>query len=176
MLADSGEAFIHLRIVAAAFKSHLRPAEDCADHVVEIVRDAASELADGLEFLRLPQLPLKRAQFGHVFRDYLKRVRILISAQSPQVETHGQKPAVGALPFRLRAVNLAGLAARRHQPRILFREAEQIARKVQSVHAVVRRAAQHAAQRGICIEKRAIARHARNSVNRVFDQAAISRF
>ena len=96
--------------------------------------------------------------------------------QPPQVQPHGENSAVGAFPLHFRAVNLAELAARRHQPRIVFREAKQIAREVQIFHAYFRSAAEHAAQRRIGIEKGAVTGNARDPVNGVFDEAAISRF
>ena len=44
------------------------------------MRNAAGQLADGLEFLRLAQLPLERAQFGYIFGDHLERVGIFVGA------------------------------------------------------------------------------------------------
>ena len=44
-------------------------ADDDGEQVVEVVRDAAGELADRLHLLRLPQLLLDRAALGEVARD-----------------------------------------------------------------------------------------------------------
>ena len=46
--------------------SQFRPAENGADHVVEIVRDPSGQLADGLEFLRVLQLLFESPALGHV--------------------------------------------------------------------------------------------------------------
>ena len=45
------------------------PSQYGADHVVKIVRDSAGQLAEGLEFLRLPQLLFQGAALGHIPRN-----------------------------------------------------------------------------------------------------------
>src|ERR1700730_113214 len=52
------------------------PAQDGADHVVEIMRDAAGQLADGLEFLRLPELLLEYTTLGDVPRNSANEARL----------------------------------------------------------------------------------------------------
>ena len=120
LFANALKTLRHLRIVAAVFESDFRPSQDCTNYIGEIVRDTTGELPDGFEFLRLPQLPLERAQFGHVFGDHLECVGLLIRRQPPQVEAHGKNSAVSAFPFRFRTVNLAEFPAGCHQPRILL--------------------------------------------------------
>ena len=44
----------------------VEPAEHQRQHVVEVVRDAAGELAERLHLLRLAQLLLEAPAFGHV--------------------------------------------------------------------------------------------------------------
>ena len=44
------------RIDLGFLEAHIRPPENGADHVVEIVRDAAGKLPNALELLRLNQL------------------------------------------------------------------------------------------------------------------------
>ena len=124
LLANSFESLRHVGIVAAVFKPDFRPSQNRADNVGEVVRHAAGELANRLEFLRLPQLPLERAQFGHVLRDHFVCVGIVVGRKPPQVQPNGENSAVAAFPFHFRAMQLAELAARRHQPRIVFREAK----------------------------------------------------
>ena len=47
----------------------LGEAEDRREHIVEVVRDAAGELADGLQLLGLPQLRFELALLGDVAAD-----------------------------------------------------------------------------------------------------------
>src|SRR5882672_3348308 len=49
--------------------SQFRPAQDGADYVIEVMRDAAGELADGLELLCVPELLLERSALGDVSRN-----------------------------------------------------------------------------------------------------------
>jgi hypothetical protein len=61
LLADVGKAFSDGGMGTALFVAEFGPAEDCADHIVEIVSDAAGELTNALEFLRLEQLAFEQA-------------------------------------------------------------------------------------------------------------------
>src|SRR5580704_4299406 len=48
------------------FLAHFRPPLNGSDHVVEIVGDPARELAERLEFLRVPQLLFQSPAVPHV--------------------------------------------------------------------------------------------------------------
>ena len=81
----------------------IRPADDGADRVVEVVRDAAGQLPDGFEFLRLEQLLLDGDPVGHIFHHHFE-ARIFLSryASPPRVDTHSDRLSILALPSGLR--------------------------------------------------------------------------
>jgi len=56
LIGDFLEAFVRPRSGLLIFETHLRPTEDGAENVIEIVGDAAGEPADRLEFLQLQNL------------------------------------------------------------------------------------------------------------------------
>src|ERR1700719_750698 len=128
--------FRHLGKVAAILEAHLRPAQDGAQDIVEIVRYSSRELADGLEFLRLAQLALHAAQFGDVLDDNFERFALVPSGNTPHVKPHGHDAAVGAPPLDFRAVNLAKFAALAHQLGVLFGEAEEVSAKIEILQAL----------------------------------------
>jgi hypothetical protein len=108
-----GMALGHLWIALVLFVAQLCPAEDGADHVVEVVRYAAGKLADGLEFLRLAQLPLHGAKLGDIFGDDFERLGMIRNGDAPHMQLDGNDPAVAAAPLRFRPVDLAAFPASR---------------------------------------------------------------
>jgi len=68
-LEDFRDAFLRRRIVGQVFLQQITVAEHGGEDVVEIMRDAAGERADGLHFLRLPKLVFEGAAFGDVLFD-----------------------------------------------------------------------------------------------------------
>src|SRR5271155_244656 len=75
LFANSREALGDLGFALTQFEAQLRPAQDCTDHVIEIMRNAASELANSFEFLRLAQLTFHGAKLGNVLDDYFNGPR-----------------------------------------------------------------------------------------------------
>ncbi len=69
-LIDQGCRLQQLRLVLQARHQRFGGAGDHGEHVVEIMRDAAGELADGVELLRLLQLALGFARGGDVVIDH----------------------------------------------------------------------------------------------------------
>jgi hypothetical protein len=63
------EVFPSLGVAAHALLQQLQIAHDDGEQVVEIVRDAAGELAHGLHLLRLAELLLHRPTLSDVFLD-----------------------------------------------------------------------------------------------------------
>ena len=59
-----------------ALEQELGVAGDDHQEVVEVVRDAAGEAADGFHFLRLAELLLQRARFGDVFHENFEGVSV----------------------------------------------------------------------------------------------------
>ena len=68
-LIDQFGRLLQLRLMRKARDQRFGGAGDHRQHVVEVVRDAAGELADGVEFLRLLQLVLGFARGGGVVID-----------------------------------------------------------------------------------------------------------
>ena len=68
-LIDQAGGLEEIRPVPKACDQHLGGAGDHRQHVVEIMRDAAGELADGIELLRLLKLALGFAPCGDVVID-----------------------------------------------------------------------------------------------------------
>ena len=76
------------------------PAENGADHVVEIVGDAAGQLADGFEFLGLTDLFFQREAFGNFLDDDLGAFGLAARIAGPAGnEAHGDDFAVAAFPI-----------------------------------------------------------------------------
>jgi hypothetical protein len=61
------------RIGTLALQPQVQPADDHRQHIVEIVRDPADELAERLHLLRLPQLQLGALSVGDFFPQRLHR-------------------------------------------------------------------------------------------------------
>ena len=68
-LVDQFGGLLQRRLMREARDQRFGGAGDHRQHVVEVVRDAAGELADGVEFLRLQQLVLGFARGGGVVID-----------------------------------------------------------------------------------------------------------
>ena len=68
-LVDQFGRLLQFRLMREARDQRFGGAGDHRQHVVEIVRDAAGELADGVELLRLQQLVLGFARGGGVVID-----------------------------------------------------------------------------------------------------------
>src|SRR5205807_2171028 len=80
--------------------------EDDGEQVIEVVGDAARELADRLHLLRLAQLVLQHAPLGHVLRERLEAIdRAVAPPQRPAAQPHKDLPAVPALPRDLDALH-----------------------------------------------------------------------
>ena len=97
-----------------AGQQQLGAAQDGREQVVEIVRDAAGELADRLHLLRLPELVLEALPVGDVPEVRQQRDRTPIGVgDDREVEIHPEHAAVGPGPPGLE-VHAPSLA--RHQP------------------------------------------------------------
>ena len=68
-IVDQARGALQLRLLLQARHQRLGIAGDHRQHVVEVVRDAAGQLADRVELLRLVQLPLGLARRGRVVID-----------------------------------------------------------------------------------------------------------
>ena len=68
-IVDQARRALQLRLLLQARHQRLGIARDHGQHVVEVVRDAAGQLADRIELLRLVQLPLGFARRGRVVID-----------------------------------------------------------------------------------------------------------
>ena len=72
------------------FHADIGPSHDGADHIVEIVRDAACELADGFEFLSLEKLFFEVEALGDVLDDYFGVFGSLFAVDDmAAIEAHG---------------------------------------------------------------------------------------
>jgi hypothetical protein len=175
LFTDAREALGHLRIVAVLLESQLSPAQDRAHYVVEVMRDAARQLADGLKLLCLPQLPLDSAQLGDILRDYLQAGWLACHRKLPHVHPHGNQAAVAPPPFGLRSVNSAVFPARAGELCVLFRKPEDVLRQIQRQQILRRCTARDAQQRGIAVLERTVGGNPEYAVRRIFHQVAISR-
>ena len=57
-------------VIMAALEHHLAVPTDDGEQVIEIMRDAAGKVADGLHLLRLPQLVFELLLLGDVLCDH----------------------------------------------------------------------------------------------------------
>ena len=111
LLADVGKTFGDGGKGMAFFVTEFGPAEDCADHIVEIVSDAAGKLADGSRISAPGAIGVREAKFGDVFDDTFDGIGGSGERKVAQMETDGDQAAILATPFRFVAVNQAMLAA-----------------------------------------------------------------
>jgi hypothetical protein len=72
---------------------------DRAQHVVEVVGDAAGQLADGIELLRLPELLFEPVALGDIGQRISHRPYLPILMDGGGIETHLDHGAVLAPPF-----------------------------------------------------------------------------
>ncbi len=128
LFTNARKAPCHLNIVAILLNSQFRPAQDCAHHIVEVMRDSSGQLADSLELLRLPQLPLHGAQLGHILRNHFE---FACTGKSPNIQPHSNQAAVATPPFGFRSVHLTFSPACADELNILFGEAENVSRQIQ---------------------------------------------
>ncbi len=66
---------IHIAAPKTALRE-IEPADDDGEHIVEVVSDAAGELADGLHLLSLAQLVFGAGALGHFIGDALFERRV----------------------------------------------------------------------------------------------------
>ena len=109
LLTNAREASRYLRIIAILFEPQFRPSQNSAHNIVEIMRNATRQLADGLELLRLVELALHRPQFGHVLGHHLEFAN---AWKAPHVQAHRNQPAVPSPPFRFHSMHAAFVTAR----------------------------------------------------------------
>ena len=80
--------------------SHVGPTDDGADHIVEIVRDAARQLADGLEFLCFQQLFFERETLGNIFNNHFQAFLIGCTVfNAAPIHSYGEDGTIFALPI-----------------------------------------------------------------------------
>ena len=93
-LVDHLGGFLQRRPVLQARDQRFRGAGDHGQHVVEVVRDAAGQLADGVELLRLLQLALGLAPLRNVVIDQRRTAdRAVGVAQRPAADDEIQRRA-----------------------------------------------------------------------------------
>ncbi len=104
-------------LVPDLLRNHVEPADDHRQQIVEVVRDAAGQLAERLHLLALPKLVLRRLEFGNVAR-FEQEVDdlALFAAHRPErdIEIGGRHPlarhhylGLEAFPARRRGDGLA---------------------------------------------------------------------
>src|SRR6267143_533493 len=106
LFADSCKSVCNLGCRAILLATELRPSENGAYHIIKIVRDTSGKLSDGIKFLRLAQLALHRAQFGHVFGDDFDGPGMIGNGKNTYVEAHGYDASIAPPPLVLGAVRL----------------------------------------------------------------------
>ena len=158
--------------VVGLFETHFGPAENRADHVVEIVSDASCELPDGFKFLRLDKLLFEGDVLGDVLDDHLD-VRIGCSEPAPCQLLRRTVIALESLRFHSTVVwtrQRADLAM--YSPAVQGIDVEN-AGVADGEEFGDRIVAEHVGERGIRIEEVALVGDPINPVSRVVHQAAI---
>ena len=98
-LVDQFGRLLQLRLMRKARDQRFGGAGDHRQHVVEVVRDAAGELADGVELLRLQQLVFGFARGGGVVIDQRRAAdgaRAIAQRPAADHEMNGRIAADGA--------------------------------------------------------------------------------
>jgi hypothetical protein len=176
LLANTGKALGDDRMRAALFIAEFGPAKDCPDDVIEVVSDAAGELTDALEFLRLEQLAFEKADFGDVLGDTFDGIGGSREREVAEVETDGNQAAIATAPFGFVTVNEAMLAAGSEQARKVFGIAKDVGGEIEGLEFVKGVASQKLEKGRIGAEERAFERDAKDAVNGVFDEFAATGF
>ena len=92
-----------MRFGAEAFEKKFRVAGDDHQQIVEVVRDAAGEAADGFHLLRLAQLLLERAALGDVFGEEFEDNPFFAAVGDGATGDANDRRAVLAFPFGVQA-------------------------------------------------------------------------
>ena len=147
--------------------------EDDREHVVEVVGDAAGELADGLHLLRVAELLLQLPPHGDVLHDHLERLRAsLLVRDHPAVEPDGDYLAVLPLPPSLHVVD-PFLPGSPHQPPARGGGLVQVPLQVQGQEILLRVVAQHPYHRGVDRGKTLLGSGPEDSVRGVLYQTTV---
>jgi hypothetical protein len=157
------------------FVAQFGPAEDCANHIIEIVSDAAGELTDALEFLRLEQLAFEKANLGDVFGNTFDGIRTR-EREITQVETDGDEAAITTAALRFVAVDEAMLAAGSEQVREILWITKDIGGEIEGLEFVRGRTSEKLEKRGIGRKERTFQRDTEDAVNGIFDEFAAAGF
>ena len=101
-LADQPGDRGKLRLVGNGVGQDIDRAGDDGEHVVEVVRDAAGELADRLHLLRLPQLLFGRELLRDVAQEQVEDIAVA-AAHAGHRHFHLDRPSVLAAGIELEA-------------------------------------------------------------------------
>ncbi len=151
---------------------------ECDDRqqVVEVVRDAAGELPDGLHLLRLSQLRLERSLLRDVLHDHLEELEVsLFVVHRAAAHPYRDVLSAPALPLELEVVDPAALAVLLHQPGALLGMGVDVPLHVHGHQFLLRVVAEHLHQRRVHREKPSFRARAVDAVVGVLHQPAVLR-
>ena len=163
-------------VIRHGLRREPRLREDDREQVVEVVGDAARELADGFHFLRLAQRVFERPLFRDVFGHHLEAEQVaLLATHGPAAQAHDDAMAVLALPLDFDALYP------RRVPELLDQRATRIwirvhvAREIEGQHFGLGFVAEHRDERRVDLQEPAVETGAVDAVGRIVHQGAVFR-
>ena len=156
---------------------HLAVADNDAQQVVEVVRDASGQPADSLHFLRHAQLALEQPFLGDVFRENFKICGAIdCGLYEPAGATRFDGRAILAFPIHLNIGEIFLVGEQVIHPLVFERVNVHVRGEVQLQQFRVRFVAQHFLQCGIDEQQFAGSLRTINAVWRVFNHGAKTDF